>query len=161
MSIDLIQLLRSAVSFVSNTLSGAPSSATSWETGLGPSDFSEFTAGLHDDNAVSAPSVNIDGTPMMGAVDINGNPYGVTQSLNDPNDISRIDDTSSGLDPFEHGTHSSDPFEHNIQGSDPFEHLVNIDGTPMCGDTDIHGNPYGVTDFHSDSWDVGMSSSWD
>lgn len=25
------------------------------------------------------PMVNIDGTPMMGDVDINGNPYGVTQ----------------------------------------------------------------------------------
>lgn len=28
----------------------------------------------------SGPSVNIDGTPMMGSIDINGNPYGVTES---------------------------------------------------------------------------------
>ena len=27
-----------------------------------------------------------------------------------------------------------------------FEHTVNIDGTPMCGDIDIHGNAFGVTD---------------
>ena len=25
---------------------------------------------------------------------------------------------------------------------------VNIDGTPMVGDIDIHGNPFGVTDHH-------------
>ncbi len=24
-------------------------------------------------------------------------------------------------------------------------HACNIDGSPMCGSTDIHGNPYGVT----------------
>lgn len=31
-------------------------------------------------------------------------------------------------------THNSDPF-------------VNVDGTPMMGDVDIHGNPYGVTSY--------------
>ncbi|WP_322014912.1 hypothetical protein [Paraburkholderia sp. J12] len=31
-------------------------------------------------------------------------------------------------------------------GSEPgFRPTVNIDGSPMCGSTDIHGNPYGVT----------------
>lgn len=27
------------------------------------------------------PSVNIDGSPMVGSTDINGNPYGVTESI--------------------------------------------------------------------------------
>ncbi len=35
--------------------------------------------------------------------------------------------------------------------------LVNIDGSPMMGMVDIHGNPYGVTSDH----DFGMSSSID
>lgn len=29
---------------------------------------------------------------------------------------------------------------------------VNIDGTPMLGDTDIHGNPFGVTGSSCDEW---------
>jgi hypothetical protein len=33
------------------------------------------------------------------------------------------------------------------------EPTVNIDGTPMVGDVDIHGDPYGVTsDHHHDMW---------
>ena len=32
------------------------------------------------------------------------------------------------------------------------------DGTPMLGDFDIHGNAYGVTDWHTDSWDSGGMS---
>lgn len=44
---------------------------------------------------------------------------------------------------------------------DQWRPLVNIDGTPMVGDVDTHGNPYGVTDdWHSpDKWDLGESSS--
>ena len=47
--------------------------------------------------------------------------------------------------------------------TDPFEHSFNIDGTPMCGgDFDVHGNAYGVTDWHcDDSWSGGMSSMFD
>ncbi len=32
------------------------------------------------------------------------------------------------------------------------ESSVNIDGTPMLGDTDIHGNPFGVTGSVFDEW---------
>lgn len=32
------------------------------------------------------------------------------------------------------------------------ESSVNIDGTPMLGDTDIHGNPFGVTGSAFDEW---------
>ena len=61
----------------------------------------------------------------------------------------------------DHWRHDSDHESHRstLIEAYPFEHTVNIDGTPMCGDTDIHGNPYGVTDWHTDSWGCGMSSS--
>ena len=46
--------------------------------------------------------------------------------------------------------------------TDPFEHSFNTDGTPMCSDFDLHGNAYGVTDWHcDDSWGGGMSSMFD
>lgn len=32
------------------------------------------------------------------------------------------------------------------------EFSVNIDGTPMLGDTDIHGNAFGVTGSTFDEW---------
>ena len=34
----------------------------------------------------------------------------------------------------------------NDDDSSDYEHTVNIDGTPMCGDVDINGNVFGVTD---------------
>lgn len=67
---------------------------------------------------LSHATVNIDGSPMVGLVDINGNPYGVAN-------VSAYEASSSFMD-------DGGPF-------------VNIDGTPMCGDIDMHGNPYGVT----------------
>jgi len=62
----------------------------------------------------------------------------------------------------DHWRHDSEHESHRsgLMEADPFDHITNIDGTPMCGDIDIHGNAYGVTDWHSDSWDIGgMSSS--
>lgn len=41
---------------------------------------------------------------------------------------------------------------------------VNIDGTPMMGSVDIHGNPFGVTsreDTHDRYWNNGPSTSMD
>jgi hypothetical protein len=54
------------------------------------------------------------------------------------------------------GGTTSDPFDF-----DQWRPLVNVDGTPMVGDVDIHGNPYGVTeDWHSpDKCDLGETSS--
>lgn len=51
---------------------------------------------------------------------------------------------------------TSDPFDF-----DQWRPLVNVDGTPMVGDVDIHGNPYGVTDdWHlPDKWNLGENSS--
>lgn len=57
--------------------------------------------------------------------------------------------------------HDSDQDSHRPTpiDTDPFEHHFNIDGSSMCGDFDIHGNPFGVTDCHSDSWGCGDVSS--
>ena len=41
-----------------------------------------------------------------------------------------------------------------------FEPAVNIDGTPMCGDVDIRGNPFGVTDWSSDHRMHSCDSDW-
>ena len=60
-------------------------------------------------------------------------------------------------DASDHDSHRSTLIE-----TDPFEHSFNIDGTPMCGSVDIHGNIYGVTDWHcNDSWGGGTSSMFD
>ena len=65
----------------------------------------------------------------------------------------------------DHWRHDSDHESHRstLIETDPFEHSFNIDGTPMCGsDFDIHGNAYGVTDWHcNDSWGGGTSSMFD
>lgn len=57
----------------------------------------------------------------------------------------------------------SPAFSNNDDSSDHdfSEHAVNIDGTPMCGDIDIHGNVFGITDdWLTDSCGCGgMSSS--
>jgi hypothetical protein len=101
--------------------------------GSGPSDWESHDAGSRS----WEPTVNIDGSPMIGGVDIHGNPYGVTSS-------------------FDHGSTLD-------TGSSWLQPSVNIDGTPMIGSIDVHGNPYGVTSSHdtfqsSTSWDSG--SSW-
>lgn len=65
----------------------------------------------------------------------------------------------------DHWRHDSDHESHRstLIETDHFEHSFNIDGTPMCGsDFDIHGNAYGVTDWHcNDSWGGGTSSMFD
>ena len=60
-----------------------------------------------------------------------------------------------------HWRHDSDHESHrsSLMEADHFEHSTNIDGTPMCGDFDINGNVYGVTESHFDSWDCGGTSS--
>lgn len=44
----------------------------------------------------SIPSVNVDGTPMCGSIDTNGNPYGVTE-MSDCSS-SMIDDSFTSMD---------------------------------------------------------------
>lgn len=38
-----------------------------------------------------------------------------------------------------------DDYSYSWQSTDNANHASNIDGSPICGATDIHGNPYGVT----------------
>ncbi len=52
--------------------------------------FSSFFGNLFDDR----PAVNIDGTPMSGDFDINGNPFGVTEADHGANDAFSSDTTS-------------------------------------------------------------------
>lgn len=46
------------------------------------------------------PSVNIDGSPICGSVDINGNPYGVTSTDDSINDGSCFDNDFSSSESF-------------------------------------------------------------
>ena len=68
--------------------------------------FSSLFGSLFDSSSTSGPSCNIDGTPMMGSVDVNGNPYGVTS-----HDWSSSSCTSSS------DTFSSSPFTSDSFGS--------------------------------------------
>lgn len=46
-------------------------------------------------SSVPEPTVNVDGSPMVGGVDINGNPYGVTQNTEFESSSCNFDYTSS------------------------------------------------------------------
>ena len=64
----------------------------------------------------------------------------------------------------DHWRHDSDHESHRstLIEFDPFEHSFNIDGTPMVGCCDIHGNAYGTTETHFEaSSGGGMSSMFD
>lgn len=63
----------------------------------------------------SEPLFNIDGTPMCGSVDINGNPYGVTGSLFDSSCS-----ISSGSDSFSSFSSVSDSFSSFSSSCDSF-----------------------------------------
>lgn len=56
---------------------------------------------------VTSPSVNIDGSPMMGGVDIHGNPYGVTS---DSFSVGSFGGHSYGNDSFSSGGFGNDSF---------------------------------------------------
>ena len=53
----------------------------------------------------TTPSTNVDGTPMCGSIDVNGNPYGVTDTsdcspsvIGDAFDTCSMDDSFSSFD---------------------------------------------------------------
>jgi hypothetical protein len=62
----------------------------------------------------------------------------------EPRTSSVNDDSSTDLETF-HSTTASGFFT-DFDGTFDSYPPVNIDGTPMCGDVDVHGHPYGVTD---------------
>ncbi|MEY2116977.1 hypothetical protein [Rhodanobacter sp. FW106-PBR-R2A-1-13] len=47
--------------------------------------------------------------------------------------------------PFDEGIGHEPSLGEGIR-HEPWGPACNVDGTPMCGDVDIHGHPYGVTD---------------
>lgn len=53
---------------------------------------------LFSNSSISEPSVNVDGSPMCGSVDINGNPYGVTSPDDSFDSCSIFDDSFSTTD---------------------------------------------------------------
>ncbi|TRX53439.1 hypothetical protein [Thalassomonas sp. M1454] len=53
--------------------------------------FSRLFGSCSNEGTRTGPLTNIDGTPMCGSIDINGNPYGVTDD----------DDPISSCDPFD------------------------------------------------------------
>ena len=56
--------------------------------------FTSLFGGNNSASKINEPTVNVDGTPMCGSVDVNGNPYGVTET----DDICSIDDSLSSND---------------------------------------------------------------
>ncbi|WP_371185234.1 hypothetical protein [Thalassotalea maritima] len=76
------------------------------------------TTGSVDITSSSEPSVNIDGTPMVGSVDINGNPYGVTSVDDSLNSSCSIDDSFSSIDSSSSFDDSFSSFDSGCSGFD-------------------------------------------
>lgn len=81
--------------------------------------------GLHSSDSVTPPPVNINGLPMVGAVDVHGNPYGSTT--------------------FDGGNGFSTGADDGLPAFDAPS--TNINGLPMFGGVDVHGNTFGSTSF--------------
>jgi len=62
-------------------------------------------------SSVPEPTINVDGSPMVGSADINGNPYGVTESTEFESSSCDFDYTSSEpcyFDSFDSDTNGFD-----------------------------------------------------
>lgn len=94
--------------------------------GNGAAAASSVAAWLPTIQTDAVPLVNVNGLPMMGAVDVLGNPYGVT-----------TDSLASTADDW-------------LSSGEDMAPAVNVNGLPMVGATDIHGNTYGTTTFDAD-----------
>ena len=60
-----------------------------------------FLFGSAESSVSTEPSVNIDGSPMCGNIDINGNPYGVTSTDDSIDHNSCFDNDFSSSDTFD------------------------------------------------------------
>lgn len=87
------------------------------------------------------PDVNVDGMPMVAGIDLNGRPYGVTDTWIENQWLGR----DGSLDLW------NNPINEQLEDVGRTKPLANIDGSPMIDDLDIHGNPYGVT---SKTWEL-------
>ncbi|WP_087866240.1 hypothetical protein [Comamonas thiooxydans] len=56
-----------------------------------------------------------------------------------------LSDFFSGRDRLHEALENRADIDAQIEAMDAGKPMVNIDGTPMMGDVDINGNPYGVT----------------
>ena len=65
--------------------------------------------------------------------------------LSDSDSSAMSSSSATSCSTFDSSFSSSDDSFSGSGFSDSFSPGVNIDGSPMCGDTDIHGNPFGVT----------------
>lgn len=77
----------------------------------------------------ATPSVNVNGLPMIGAVDVHGNPYGSTTF-----------DGGQGFATASDG-------EWLLSSDSDTAPTTNINGLPMVGAVDIHGNAFGTNTF--------------
>ncbi len=125
-------------SYLTRPVSAAPGAMAAGVAGVagGVASGAYFGGPFMDFTGASNLAVNIDGTPMFGAVDIKGNPFGVVSA----------DDPATSSDWLDGPTGGA-----FMQDTGP---LVNIDGIPMCGDVDIAGHPYGVVDVFAGSHDA-------
>ena len=110
--------------------------------------FSSVFGSLFD----SKPAVNIDGAPMVGDVDIHGNPYGVTETDHGTSDAFASDTTPLGDDSSLFDTSSS--FATEDSSSSSMSISTDDSFSPsFCAD-DTFGSDFSISD------DV-FSSSWD
>lgn len=105
-----------------------------------------------DDSAMDfSPTMNVDGTPMMGNVDINGNPFGATSTLSSGFDepAFNIDGTMMMGDFDTNGNPYGVTSDHSFNDSS-FDSSWSSDSSWSCGSS-----------FDSSSFDSGSSWSSD
>lgn len=100
----------------------------------------------------SRPAVNIDGTPMLGDFDINGNAYGVTEIDHGTNDALSSDTTSLDI-----GGDSSLFDTSSSFATDDSSSSMSISSEDSFSSSFSSDDSFGSDTFSSDSF----SSSWD
>ncbi|RGE46650.1 hypothetical protein DZC30_02420 [Comamonas testosteroni] len=70
-----------------------------------------------------------------------------------------VGDLFSGRDSLHEALEERDFLSAQVDAMEAGKPMVNIDGSPMMGDVDIHGNPFGVTS--PDSFGGGLSGGVD
>lgn len=69
-----------------------------------------------------------------------------------------VGDLFSGRDSLHDALEERDFLSAQVDAMEAGKPMVNIDGSPMMGDVDIHGNPFGVTS--PESFGGGIDDSW-
>jgi hypothetical protein len=71
---------------------------------------------------VGSPAFNIDGAPMVGMFDVNGNPYGAVDIGFTTFDHESVDHGSADHGMFDHGSFDHGSFDHGSAGHGGFDH---------------------------------------